>query len=294
MGRRKKEYPELINKFANIMQVLEDKSPATVKWYKSVAYRFYVWLRERGVKLSQIDRDIVIEFLSEIDSESTRTATKIVIKRFLEFAVQERIINIDIYNNIFSKKFKFGRVEQRLDYFTKEDVKYLIEITPYVFKDKWVVKLLQAFMQLLYETGLRKSHALQLRVGDVDLENKRIRLARIRDNPRKKKPEIDCFISDSLAERLEEITIGRVEYEPLFPLKESTLYKYLREVGCHALMKVYPHKFRHTFATYFYRETLDIDGLKRLGGWKSDTAIGRYIHRKEEELSKAHHRVFQE
>lgn len=39
-----------------------------------------------------------------------------------------------------------------------------------------------------------------------------------------------------------------------------------------------PHTCRHTWATWYYAETRDIQGLKELGGWKSDAMVARYTH----------------
>ena len=47
-----------------------------------------------------------------------------------------------------------------------------------------------------------------------------------------------------------------------------------------------PHDCRHTWATWFYRQTRDLKALMELGGWKSERMVMRYVH-----VNPDHHRA---
>lgn len=132
-----------------------------------------------------------------------------------------------------------------------------------------------ALIMLLALTGVRKEELLGLRVCDVDLEGKFIV---VRAETSKSKRTRIIPINAELLLYLEDYLQCRKNYTESSFWISSTLDRSFTEHGAKHLINLltkttnvncHLHRFRHTFATNYYRQTHDLVGLQRLMGHQS-------------------------
>lgn len=124
-------------------------------------------------------------------------------------------------------------------------------------------------------TGIRKEELLGLRICDVDLESK---FMVIRAETSKSKRTRIIPINSELSMYLEDYLLCRKEYTESSFWVSGTLDRSFTEHGAKHLINLltkvtkincHLHRFRHTFATNYYKQTHDIVGLKKLMGHQS-------------------------
>lgn len=157
-------------------------------------------------------------------------------------------------------------------------------------------------IELFYATGMRKAELIGLRLKDIDLGAKTIKVL----GKRNKERIIPLTVSliDSLKRYLSERENLSVETEidSLFLTKrgakiyDSLVYRVINLYFSRASSKLKksPHVLRHTFATHLLNEGADLNAVKELLGHTSLAATQIYVHNSmaklKEVYSKSHPR----
>ncbi len=157
---------------------------------------------------------------------------------------------------------------------TKEEVKSLINTAP---RDKT-----RLIIELIYSSGLRVSECVSLKVNDLDLDNKLIRVKSGKGN----KDRITILSSAVVAELKRYILTLEKNEVHLFPnFKGSTLsvrniQKLIQKAAVNAGIKkkVSPHTLRHSFATHLLESGTDIRLIQELLGHSSLSTTELYTH----------------
>ncbi|MDO4703151.1 tyrosine-type recombinase/integrase [Tannerella sp.] len=152
-------------------------------------------------------------------------------------------------------------------------------------------------LEMLYQTGLRRSELVGIRHADVDMEAMQLRV-----NGKRNKQRIIPF-----AERLKEMIVHYISEKEkeisvddsmhLFvrkngkPLTGSIVYRIVRErlSGVPMLAKCSPHVLRHSFATSMLNDGAELNAVKELLGHGSLASTSVYTHITFEELKKMYH-----
>ncbi|TLF41621.1 tyrosine-type recombinase/integrase [Maribacter aurantiacus] len=154
----------------------------------------------------------------------------------------------------------------------------------------------QLIIHILYISGIRRAELVNIKVKDIDLGEKTVKVLGKRNKERiiPLLPETIRFIDDYLAERNTIAEAKNTDYLFLTnkgnKIYETLVYriinKYFRKVS--AKVKKSPHVLRHTFATHLLNKGADLNSVKELLGHASLASTQVYTHNSIAELKRIH------
>lgn len=169
-------------------------------------------------------------------------------------------------------------------------------LTDINFKDTFEGTRDKLIIELFYTTGIRRSELIELKVSDINLKQKALKVLGKR-NKERLIPLLDTVI-DSLNNYLEQRK--SIEHIPsndyLFLTKggnklyETLVYRVINFYFSIASTKVKksPHILRHSFATHLLNQGADLNAVKELLGHTSLAATQIYTHSSIAELKKVY------
>lgn len=164
------------------------------------------------------------------------------------------------------------------------------------FTDDFVGRRDKLIIELLYATGIRRAELVNIKINDVDLGERSLKVLGKRNKERIVPlllPTVELFRSYlPLRNSLENIGEGRFLFltDAGNKIYETLVYriinKYFREVS--SKVKRSPHILRHTFATHLLNKGADLNSVKELLGHSSLASTQVYTHNSIAELKKIH------
>lgn len=148
-------------------------------------------------------------------------------------------------------------------------------------------------VSLLLETGLRAEEAVSLRLRDIDLERREIRVRNAKYGE-----ERIVFFGEMTAEALRawlEENPGLGPDDRLLGISYSALYKRLKRMAVRAGLdprKVRPHVLRHTFATEALRRGMSLPAVQRLLGHHDVRVTEIYLHLVNDDIRREYEAAF--
>jgi site-specific recombinase XerD len=267
-------------------------------------------LSEHTQRAYKIDIDQFIEFWRSLPPDEAKFLTcRQIIERFLISLFYKKIDKSSIARKFscFKSFEKFLRTQgivldlkltrPRLDkklpiYLSIEEMFYLLDNvqdhelpTQRPLRDK-------AILELMYATGIRCSELIHIKLNDIDIDNKTIRII-----GKGNKERIVLFGSKAKERLLTYIKHERPENiqkdEPLFlnqwggGLTSRSIQRII-VMFRHCLKverAITPHKIRHSFATHLLSQGVDLRIIQELLGHKTVASTERYTHVSIERLS---------
>ena len=181
---------------------------------------------------------------------------------------------------------------------------------PYFIKEKEMDRLLDGdefendfegvrdrlLLEMLYETGVRRSELINIRLTDVDFDMLQLKVTGKRNKQR----------MIPFAERLNEMMMSYLDLRKEItgaenrwffvrkngePLSPAIIYYIVRKrlSGIPMLAKRSPHVLRHSFATGMLNDGAELNAVKELLGHSSLASTSVYTHITFEELKKMYH-----
>ena len=214
------------------------------------------------------------------------------LKSFFKFLMKEGVIDSTPMAIILSPK-----VNKRLPVYVEEkDMKTLFDYIE--FTDDWKGRTERLIIELFYNTGLRVSELITLKINQVDFANNYIKVLG-KGNKERIIPAKKEFLN-KLHDYINEKPVCTQNNNLIFiSEKGKTLYskqvynivkKYLTLVT--TVQKRSPHILRHSFATHLTNHGADLNAIKELLGHSSLAATQIYTHNSIEKLkdvfNKAH------
>ena len=151
-------------------------------------------------------------------------------------------------------------------------------------------------IELFYSTGIRRIELVELKLKDIDLNNKTLKVLGKRNKERiipLISPVLQT-INDYIQSRNNLKVIKNDEYFFLskkgVKIYETLVYRIINDYFSVASNKVKksPHILRHTFATHLLNQGADLNAVKELLGHSSLAATQVYTHNSIEELKKVY------
>jgi len=269
---------DIVEKFKNRM-LANGKSKNTVKMYSYVSEKFLEFI---GYDKSRINLETVERYKEYLVIERGYSKSSV----YLHIRALESFFSFLGLNEL--SKLKPPKRPQRVPtYLTDEDVRALIREAESL-RDKVII-------EMLAYTGVRVSELCHLRISDIDLTRKSIRIRSGKGD----KDRIVLFKDNILTDLnlyIHEIKSQNPKAEFLFPTKKSkyistiSVERIIRKLAKSAGMdkKVTPHVLRHTFATSLLRNGADIRIIQVLLGHSSISTTQIYTHVDSNDLRKSY------
>jgi len=278
------EFKEKKEEFLTYLQIERNLSEHTLRAYDNDLQQFITFWKQLSpddkLHLSfrrTIERYLVSLFYQKIDKSS-------IARKFSCFKSFEKFLKpLGIKLNL---QLKRPRLDKKIPIYLSVDEMFhlLDEInneqlpTRYPIRDKTI-------LELLYATGVRCSELTAIRLCDIDMENKTIRIY-----GKGKKERIVLF-----GQKAKEQLFSYFQYErPTWHDRQETLFlnyrhQQLTSRSIQRIVKMFrgflkierpitPHKIRHSFATHLLNRGVDLRMIQELLGHKTLTSTEKYTH----------------
>jgi integrase/recombinase XerC len=210
------------------------------------------------------------------------------LKSFFKFLQRQQLIDINPMSKISGPKIP-KRLPVFVDEHQMEDL-----FTDVIFEEGFNGQRDKLILDILYQTGIRRSELTHLKELDVDLFNSTIKVLGKRNKER------IIPISLPLKRNLEgylqvkkELNLSNsmlLVSEKGHTLSDQAVYrsvkKYLSQIT--TIQKKSPHVLRHTFATHLLNNGADINAVKDLLGHANLSATQIYTHNTIDKLKKSY------
>ncbi len=268
---------EHIQDFVTYLKKERFFSEHTLRCYSRDLRDFFAWVSKAPEDVTPRDVSRYVSFLSRKGYSPRSISRKLsALRSFFRYMKRGGLVEENPAKAVGNPK-----VGKSLpSYLTEEEVRALLA-APKSARDR-------AILWLLYQTGIRVSELCGLRLQDVDLKGKRLRVRG------KGKRERVVFFGDeagkALLQYLRDERPAYVERHPecadaLFlsrkgKLSDMSVRRMLKraaqEAGIHK--EVYPHLLRHTFATHMLERGVDLRAVQKFLGHKNIETTEVYTH----------------
>lgn len=287
---------EDLRQFVRYLENERGYSSHTIKNYELDIMDFINYCNNNKLVTNKIKYFDVKEYLVKLYDKKYKGTTisrKISsLRAFYAFLYDNGLVDKNIFKYISTPK------KEKLlpKYITNEDINAIFDVpdisSPIGQRNRLI-------LELLYGSGIRVSELCNIKVKDIDLNNKTIRIL-----GKGSKTRIVLY-GETCAEILElylsdgrEILLNKKNNEYLIigaykkdkPLTTRSVQLLMNDIIKKASInkKITPHVLRHTFATHLLNEGCDILIVKELLGHSSLDTTGIYTHVSNERLRKVY------
>ena len=261
----------------------ERNSEVTIKGHRDTFELFMKF--NRKITLLDLTEATIINFLEFINTRERKIGREYVVRQYKNSSI---VIIRNRLNVFFDWLLKRGYIKTnpferipypKVSYTDKraysqkefEAICYAVNTTIH-WANLLIKKRNIAIVMFLTLTGVRKEELLELQLSDVDLFRK---FVTVRAETSKSKRGRIIPMNSSLIPYLEDYLEQRKSYLTLFfwvsgivdqRFAESGVKKFMKQLSKTTKINCHLHRFRHTFATNYYKQTHDIVGLQKLMG----------------------------
>jgi len=283
---------EATHKFLQYMKVMKGASPHTLRNYGIDLASLKTYLANEHKllsSLSAIDKRVIRGFVVSLSQEnvSKRTIARRLssLRSFFSFLLREKLIEQNPMQDIDTPKLE-RKIPPSLSYEQVERLFSQPDISSYFgFRDRVI-------MELFYSSGLRVSELIALNRQDIDLKNL---MMKVKGKGKKERMvPITLNASDWISRYLshpERYLDGdghkkEEDHEAIFLNKHGTrlttrsvdrlFASYLQAIGLS--LDITPHTIRHTIATHWLENGMDLKTIQLLLGHSSLATTTIYTH----------------
>lgn len=268
-------------------------SEHTVKSYEGDLKQFHTfWLHLPTDKQKYVSFKTIIErYLVNLYYKKISRST--IARKLSCFKSFERFLNNR--GITLSLELKRPRIAKKLpEYLSIDEISFLLDKVPDEALETRYPMRTRTILELLYATGIRCSELVNIRLRDIDMTNKTIRI-----HGKGKKERIVLF-GTKAHERVQSYLLHERPYvknsdEPLF-----TNYRAER-ITSRSIQRIFvtlkkllptkraltPHKIRHSFATHLLSQEVGLRDIQELLGHCTITSTERYTHVSLDDLARS-------
>ena len=283
-----------LNSFFDYLTYEKKYSTHTITSYKNDLFQFILFINpsEEEFSISEINYQHIRAWVTNLIKHkiAARSVNRKLssLKSFFKYLQRQQIIEINPLSKISGPK-----TPKRLPVFVDEQQMENLFLDV-VFEEGFNGQRDRLILDLLYQTGIRRSELTHLKETDVDLFNSTIKVLGKRNKERlipislELKRNLDDYLSVKQALNISNIML--LVTEKGNALSEQAVYKsvknYLSQVT--TIQKKSPHVLRHTFATHLLNNGADINAVKDLLGHANLSATQVYTHNTIDKLKKSY------
>lgn len=271
-------------KFLEKLKYEYNYSDLTINGYDYEITKFLDYLNDNHLDYKKINLDMIRNYLKYLDSlkykKNSISKNLSSLRSFYKFLTEEKVVLNNPFKNISNPK----KDKKLPDFLNYEEINKLFDsadtTTPLGLRNRCI-------LELLYDTGIRVSELVNLKINDIEFDKKIINILG------KGKKERIVYYGDYLQE-----VLGKYINDSRKYLLNNKLSEYLilnnngskittrgveyiidKMVNEAAIKhKISPHVLRHTFATHMLNGGADIKSIQQLLGHESLSTTGIYTH----------------
>lgn len=279
-----------VNKFYNFM-LQKNYSEHTILSYINDLYYLYEFVKKDLVKVTEEDIRDYLELLNLKKEQITSIRRKIsTFKSFYKFLYKNEIIDKKDYPLM---KIAYPKQEKKLPKFIYYND--LLEIIDEASKNKDGIRD-KLIIEMLYATGMRVSELVNVKLNDIDFNNRRIIVCG--KGNKERIVYYGEYAENVLKEYLETHQISKEKYIFVNSKGEKITDRGVRYIIDNIMKKlsvkthVTPHVLRHTFATDMLNNGCDIKIVQELLGHSTLKTTEVYTHVTNDRLKEVYYRCF--
>lgn len=280
-----------IDKYLEYLKVVKKYSTKTIESYYNDLLEYNEFLGNNFTNILDIDYDVVKEymkFLYSLNINKNSISRKLSsIRGLYNYLVREDILSDNYFNRINNPK-----KDKYLPKFLKD--KELNKIFSVCNYDNPINQRNSVIIELLYATGIRVSELINIKISDIDINERTIKVLGkgskermvIFNNHTKK--AINTYLDDGYHILNKNNTGYLILNKDGNRLSERYVRNIINKLVTKAGLdiKISPHTFRHTFATDMLEEGSDLMTVKELLGHESLNTTSIYTHITNEQIRK--------
>lgn len=282
-----------IEKYLEYLRVVKKYSEKTIISYYDDLILYNEFLGNKFINILDISYDTVKEYMKYLYSlnigKSSISRKLSSIRGLYNYLLREDLVKDNYFNKISNPK-----KDNYLPKFLKDDeLNKLFSVCKY---DTAINQRNSVIIELLYATGIRVSELVNIRLSDIDLNERIIKVLgkgskeRIVIFNNHTKKAIDIYLNDGYH------IFNKVNSGYLILNKDGNKLseRYVRNIinklviNAGLDIKISPHTFRHTFATDMLEDGSDLMTVKELLGHESLNTTSIYTHVTNEQIRKVY------
>ena len=275
-----------INNFLNYISNERNYSYHTIRSYKNDLKNFSEFLNKYDTKLNiiNIDRSAIQFYIQSISKKKLTGKTlqrKVsTIKSFYRFLSDREIIDYNI-----SELIELPKADKKLpNLLSQKEINRLMQLPDLNTSDGLRDK---SILEILYSTGLRISELISIKLDDINIENKVIKV--FGKGSKERYVLLGKEALNSLSDYLNNIDTKNTSNIFLYPALNGSVDKHISQRTMFNIIKKYlimisnneklsPHSLRHSFATHLLDNGADLLAVKDLLGHEDLSSTQIYTH----------------
>ena len=267
-----------INNFEEYLKYELNYSDYTIKEYILHVKDFLKYLENNKINYLNINKENIIKYLKYLDNEklSNRSIGAILssLRCFYNYLLDNGFVKVNIFKLISNPK-----MDKKLpNFLSYEDLQKILDS----ISDKDILSLRnKMIIELLYATGIRVSELINIKISDIDFNNKTIKVMG------KGKKERIVFFGDYALDAINTY-LKNNPYESEYLVLNSKgnritvrgvelIIERISQMAC-INNNAHPHTFRHTFATHMLNNGCPLKSVQEFLGHSSLASTEVYTH----------------